>query len=334
METWTVPDAGRPVFLLGVDTEADDQWSLEGRKRLSVANAACLPRLQALCDRLGVRPTFLVTHEMATKQESSDVLKSLLAAGRCEIGAHLHPWSSPPYREDDLAGTYPSQLPDDLLERQMRELTDALASQFGSRPTTYRAGRLGFDGRGLRRLEALGYLVDSSVDPLANEARLGGPRFAGAPVSPYHPDHADVRRPGASPILEVPVTSATLPPLPKAFERIYASLPPRRYRGPLKRLGLRPVWLRPSYSPAGDAIALADRLVARGVPTLNMLFHSSELLPGGSPYHRDATAVERFYETFRRVVDHIIGRLGAAGLTYAEYAASRGGAAPGHPRHG
>jgi hypothetical protein len=65
-----------------------------------------------------------------------------------------------------------------------------------------------------------------------------------------------------------------------------------------------------------------------------MLFHSSELLPGGSPYHRDAAAVERFYATFQRVVDHIIGRLGAAGLTYAEYAASRGGTSAGRPRHG
>jgi hypothetical protein len=323
MEIWIVRSGNRPVFLLGVDTEADDQWSLEGRRRLSVTNAACLPRLQALCDRLGVRPTYVVTHEMATKPESADVLKTLLAGGRCEVGAHLHPWSSPPYREQDLVGTYPNQLPDDLLDRQMREITDAIEEQFGSRPRTYRAGRLGIDGRGLRHLEALGYLVDSSVDPLANEARLGGPRHAGAPVAPYHPDYTNVTRPGASAVLEVPISSATRPGLPKAMERLYAWLPPRRYRGPLKRLGLRPVWLRPSYSPAADAIALADRLVARGVPTLNMLFHSSELLPGASPYHRDAAAVERFYDTFERVVEHIMGSLGAVGMTYAEYARHR-----------
>ena len=59
-----------------------------------------------------------------------------------------------------------------------------------------------------------------------------------------------------------------------------------------------------------------------------MLFHSSELLPGGSPYHRDAAAVERFYDTFSRVVDHIIGRLGAVGMTYAEYAVTRADGRP------
>jgi len=319
------------VFLVGVDTEADDQWSVEGRRRLSVLNADCLPRLQALCDRHGVRPSYLVTHEMATKPESVAVLRSLLAAGRCEIGAHLHPWSSPPYREEDLAaGRYPSQLPDDLLARQLGELTEAIGAHLGVRPRSYRAGRHGFDERSLRQLEALGYGVDTSVDPLFNETRFGGPRFAGAPVAPYHPDPADLRRPGASPILEVPVSSATLPRLPKALEARYASISPRRWRGPLKRLGLRPVWLRPSYSPVPDAIALAEALVSRGVGTLNMLFHSSELLPGASPYHRDQRAVDAFLAAFERIVEHIMGRMGAASMTYTEYAASvaaRGGPA-------
>jgi hypothetical protein len=316
-----VPDV-RPVFLLGVDTEADDQWSVEGRRRLSVRNADCLPRLQALCDRYRVRPSYLVTHEIATTPVSAAVLRDLLATERCEVGAHLHPWSSPPYREEDLVGRYPSQLPDDLLERQLRELTEAIAAHVGVRPTSYRAGRLGFDERSLRHLETLGYGVDTSVDPLFNEIRFGGPTFAGARVMPYHPDPADLRRPGASPILEIPVSSATLPRLPKALEGLYASLSPRRWRGPLKRLGLRPVWLRPSFSPAPDAIALAEGLVARGVPTLNMLFHSSELLPGGSPYHRDQGAVDAFYATFERVVEHIMGRMGATAMTYGEYAAS------------
>lgn len=322
METWIVPD-GRPVFLVGVDTEADDQWSVEGRRRLSVRNADCLPRLQALCDRHGVRPSYLVTHEMATKPGSAAVLRGLLAEGRCEVGAHLHPWSSPPYREEDLvAGRYPSQLPDDLLARQLGELTEAIATDVGVRPTTYRAGRHGIDERSLRLIERLGYGVDTSVDPLFNETRFGGPKFPGAPVAPYHPDPADLRRPGASPILEVPVSSATRPRLPKALEGWYASLPPGRWRGPLKRLGLRPVWLRPSYSPVPDAIALAEALVSRGVGTLNMLFHSSELLPGASPYHRDQRAVDAFLTAFERIVEHICGRMGATSMTFTEYAAS------------
>jgi hypothetical protein len=311
-------ETGSPALLVGVDTEADDQWSVEGRRALSVRNAACLPALQSLCDGFGVRPTYLLTYEMATRGESAAVLRDLARSGRCEIGAHLHPWSSPPFRLEDLAGTYPHNLPEDLLARQLHELTDAIEAHIGVRPTSYRAGRHGFDGRTLPILESLGYTVDTSVDPLFNEARKGGPVFAGAPLGPYHPDYADVRRPGRSTVLEVPVTAATAPWLPKRLERLYAALPPIPYRGALKRLGLRAVWLRPSYSPVADVLAFASRLRAADVPCLNMLFHSSELLPGASPYNPDAASVARFEDDLSRIFEHLTARLGAVGRTYAE----------------
>ena len=165
--------SGRTFFMVGVDTEADDQWTLEGRKRLSVENAKALPRLQALCDAFAVRPSYLVTHEMATREPSRSILRDLFATGRCEIGAHLHPWSSPPYREEDLVGRYPSQLDDSQLEVQLTDLTAAIETSIGVRPVSYRAGRHGFDSRSLRILERLQYRVDTSVDPLFNETRKG-----------------------------------------------------------------------------------------------------------------------------------------------------------------
>jgi len=313
--------ARSPVLLVGIDTEADDQWSEKGRRELRVDNAARLPALQSLFEEFGARPTYLVTHEMATRPESAAVLQGLARSGRCEIGAHLHPWTSPPFRpEDTQAHTYPSNLPRDLLERQLVELTATLEQAFGARPTTYRAGRNGMDGRTLRILEGLEYTVDTSVDPLFNERRKGGPAFAGAPLHPYRPDYDDVRRPGASRILEVPISAATDPPLPKALERLYASLPAIPWRGALKRLGLKPVWLRPSYTPVPDMLAFASRLKERGAPCFNVIFHSSEILPGGSPYTPDAASVERFETALRRLLDHLTARLGAVGRTYAEFA--------------
>jgi hypothetical protein len=268
-----------------------------------------------------VRPTYVVTWEMATRPESASVLRELARSGRCEIGTHLHPWSSPPFRPEDLAAhTYPHNLPGDLLDRQLRELTAVIEEQLGVRPTTYRAGRNGFDGRTLPILERLGYTVDTSVDPLFNERRKGGMIFDGAPIVPYHPDYADVRRPGASKILEIPITSATLPGLPKVLERGYARLRPIPWRGALKRLGLRPVWLRPSYTPLGDMLAFADRLRRAGAPCFNLIFHSSEVLPGGSPYTPDEKSVARFLDDLRRLLAHLTGPLGAQGRTYAEFA--------------
>jgi len=313
--------AKQPAILVGVDTEADDQWSRGGRDRLTVRNAERLPALQALCEEYGVRPTYVVTHEMATREESRGVLRDLAGSGRCEIGAHLHPWSSPPFRTEDLAAhTYPHNLPPELLERQLTELTQTIESEIGVRPTTYRAGRNGFDGRTLPILERLGYTVDTSVDPLFNERRKGGPAFAGAPRHPYHPSYDDVRRPGTSTVLEIPITSATAPGLPKAVEAAYASLPAIPWRGALKRLGVHPVWLRPSYTPRDRMLAFASRLAAEGAPCLNVIFHSSELLPGGSPYTPDAASVERFLADLRALLEHATARLGAVGRTCAEFA--------------
>ena len=49
-------------------------------------------------------------------------------------------------------------------------------------------------------------------------------------------------------------------------------------------------------------------LVARGVPTLNMLFHSSELIPEGSPYNRTKGDVDRFFDRLTAIFDHIMNR--------------------------
>jgi hypothetical protein len=315
--------AGAPAILVGIDTEADDQWSAAGREKNEVRNSERLPALQALFEGFGVRPTYVVTYEMATRDESSAILRELAKGGRCEIGAHLHPWSSPPFRPEDLRShTYPHNLPAELLERQLMELTAVIEERVGVRPTSYRAGRNGFDGKSLPLLERLGYTVDTSVDPLFNERRKGGPAFAGAPLVPYHPDYADVRRPGASKILEVPISAATLPRLPKPLEALYASLPAIPYRGAIKRLGLRPVWLRPSYSPLPDMLAFATRLAAARVPCFNIIFHSSELLPGGSPYTPDEGSVARFQDDLKRLLEHLVSRLGGVGRTYREFAAA------------
>lgn len=312
-----------PAVLVGIDTEADDQWSANGRERNEVRNAERLPELQALFDSFGVRPTYVVTYEMATRDSSTGVLRELFRSGRCEIGTHLHPWSSPPFRPEDLRGhTYPHNLPAELLERQLTELTGVIEERLGVRPTTYRAGRNGFDGRSLKVLERLGYTVDTSVDPLFNEKRKGGMVFAGAPLVPYHPDYADVRRPGRSKILEVPISAATLPALPKPLEALYAALPAIPYRGAIKRLGLRPVWLRPSYTSLDDMLAFASRLAQARVPCFNIIFHSSELLPGGSPYTPDERSVTRFKDDLSHLLEHLVGRLGAVGRTYREFAAA------------
>jgi hypothetical protein len=89
----------------------------------------------------------------------------------------------------------------------------------------------------------------------------------------------------------------------------------------VKRLGLRPVWLRPSYTSLPDMRAFADALAARRAPCFNVIFHSSEILPGGSPYTPDEPSVRRFLDDLERLLEHLGERLGGVGRTYAEFAA-------------
>jgi hypothetical protein len=304
-------------ILLGVDTEADDQWSVSARERLTVENIRELPRLQALCDRYGVRPTYLVTYEMATEDLSRGILRDLASTGRCEIGTHHHPWSTPPVASGHA---YPSNLKPESFREQLRRLTDAVAAVAGERPVSYRAGRNGFAGWQVEILEACGYLVDSSVDPFFNEKRKGGPSFAGAPLVPYFVSREDPRQPGESGLLEVPVTSALDRRWPRWLETAYADVESAyHFRRALRLLGIaRPIWLRPSYSKREDMEKLARRILADGGAPANVIFHSSELLAGASPYNQTAADVERFYAALESLLAFLTGN-GASGATFAEF---------------
>jgi peptidoglycan/xylan/chitin deacetylase (PgdA/CDA1 family) len=304
-------------ILLGVDTEADDQWTAAARKRLTVENVHELPRLQALCDRYNVKPTYLVTYEMAVDEGARNVLRELASTGRAEIAAHHHPWSTPPEVADHL---YPLNLAPEHFREQLHRLTDAVSGITGSRPVSYRAGRNGFAGWQVPILEELGYLVDSSVDPFFNEKRKGGPSFAGAPLAPYFVSPEDPRRAGSSGLLEIPVTSALDRKWPPWLQTAYADVSSAyRFRRALRLLGVaRPIWLRPSYSKASDMRLLARRILEEGRAPANIIFHSSELLPGASPYNRTKEDLERFYRDLESLLSFLVEN-GASGSTFREF---------------
>jgi peptidoglycan/xylan/chitin deacetylase (PgdA/CDA1 family) len=302
--------------LLGVDTEADNQWEAASRETLTVRNIAELPRLQKLCDEYDVRPTYLLTQEVAVDPEAKAILKDLAATGRSEIGTHHHPWTTPPRVNEHL---YPLNLTPDHYRAQLRELTQAVADVTGVRPVSYRAGRNGFAGWQVDILENEGYIVDSSVDPFFNERKKGGPSFAGAPMTPYFVSGEDPRRPGPTKLLELPITSAINRRWPKWLQTAYADFTPAYpFRRALRLARIvRPIWLRPSYSKTEDMLWLAERLVATKAPLANIIFHSSELLAGGSPYNVTEADVESFYASLRTLLEFLAKR-GVEGRTFRE----------------
>jgi len=312
-------------LLAGIDTEGDNQWDAAARANQTFENIYALGRLHELFARYRVRPTYVITHPVACDPRSGEVLRSLLGGGDCEIGAHHHAWETPPCSEEDVRRhPYAAWLPRDQFERQVDALTTAITAAVGVRPVSYRSGRFGFSPDHVPALERAGYLVESSIAPLFYEAHKGGPEFVEAPLRPYFLAYDSATRPGSSNVLEVPVSAALNRRLPKAIQYAYARAPkPYTTKRLLRALGItRMRWLRPSWSSLDDMVALARDLARADEPVLNLLFHSSEAIVGGSPYNRTQAELDGFCDRLERFLRFATHDLGAAPLTFNEFRAT------------
>lgn len=314
--------AAGPALLVAIDTEGDNQWDLEARLHQRFENIYALPRMHEFFARHGVRPTYVVTHPVATDPQSAEVLRAVLAQGDCEIGAHHHAWETPPCTEEDVRRhPYALSLPLNQFDAQLRSLTDAITTAVGTRPISYRSGRFGFSAAHVSSLEQQGYRIDSSVAPLFYEAHKQGPDFVEAPLTPYFLAYDNATRPGTSQVLELPISAALNRRVPAFIAHAYARVPFNYHVKRLLRLSgiARLQWLRPSYSSADDMKALGRRLVDRGAPILNLLFHSSEGIIGGSPYNRTQGELDAFYDRLSQFLTYATQELGATPMTFAEY---------------
>jgi peptidoglycan/xylan/chitin deacetylase (PgdA/CDA1 family) len=309
-------------LLVGIDTEGDNQWDAAARTNQRFENLYALPRLHALFARHGVRPTYVITYPVARDARSAEVLRELKARGDCEIGAHHHAWETPPCTEEDVRRhPYAASLPLGQFEEQLASLTAAIADAVGERPVSYRSGRFGFSATHVAALEQLGYQVESSVAPLFYEGHKQGPDFVEAPLTPYYLAYDDATRPGTSALLEVPVSAALNRAIPRRLQFIYARAPkPYTTKRVLRKLGIAHVrWLRPSYSSLDDMIGLARDLAAAREPVLNLLFHSSEAIVGGSPYNRTDAELQAFFDRLERFFEFATGTLNARPATFIEF---------------
>jgi len=309
-------------LLVGIDTEGDNQWDAAARANQTFENIYALPRLHARFARYGVRPTYFITYPVAVDARSAEVLRGLLARSDCEVGAHHHAWETPPCSAGDVQRhSYASALPRRQFEAQLESLTSAITSAVGHRPVSYRSGRFGFSSDHVSGLERLGYLVESSVAPLFYEAHKGGPDFVGAPLRPYFLSYDSAVDPGTSAVLEVPVSAALNRRLPRMLQHAYARAPrnytTKRVLRALRLLRMR--WLRPSYSSLDDMCRLGQDLARANEPVLNLLFHSSEAIVGGSPYNRTQAELDAFCDRLERFFAYAIRDLGAVPATFAEF---------------
>jgi len=325
------------AFIVSVDTEADNEW---GRAAVpTYASIAVLPKFQSLCDRYGVKPTYLVTYDVAADRTALTILRKFAEHGKCEIGAHMHGWRTPPFYppldSGDCWRPYLYDYPRGMQAEKVLNLTQHLEHTFQAPITSHRAGRWGIDAYGLDLLEANHYIVDSSVTPFRSWVHQqggpggkGGPSFLRAPTRPYRPATNAVERPGQRGILEVPISARVLGLLARVYgRRKLASLlngegfAQRNVRRACRRLGLAElVTLNPAAHQIGSITSLCRQLISEGEPAINTAFHSSELIVGGSPEIRNTADQQRVWQVLDALFALISDYPSLTKQTLSEYA--------------
>lgn len=275
-----------------IDTE-EDNWRPYAQA-YTAENIARLPQLHALFTTYAIRPTYLVTYQVVNDERAAAILARLAASGTCEIGAHCHPWSTPPFAEaPEMRNSMLCNLPAALQEAKIRAVHEAILSRLGVHATSFRSGRWGFSPAVAKTLERLGYVVDSSITAYTDWRKCDGPRYTHMSPMPFRFSSENIYRPCENgPLVQVPATVGFLQKhfgVRNAITNGIARTPLRHLRllGVLDRLRLiNKVWLSPENSTGAQMIALARRMQRNAYPVLNLFFHSSTLTAGLTPFVR------------------------------------------------
>jgi hypothetical protein len=312
--------AGAPQLFVVVDTEEEFDWSAAySRDNVSVTAIDEVGRLQAVLSPYGVKPTYVVDYPVASTASSADRLAGIALSGDCHIGAHLHPWVTPPFVEPLGPRTsYPCNLGLEVEREKIHLLKDAIVNNIGVTPRSFKAGRYGFGRTTAEVLESLEFDIDLSVNPHMDFTDDGGPSFEGfLPVPSFFGSR---RR-----LLELPCTTGFVGTARRAGPWLHraASAPwltPFRTVGLLSRSGLlNKVMLSPEGNSLEEMQTLTDTLYrADGIRTFALTFHSPSLKPGCTSYVQTTAERDAFLTTIGRYCAFFMNTLGGVPTTPAD----------------
>ncbi len=314
-----VPSAWPATLVVVVDTEEEFDWHKPfDPQQTAVRNIAEQGRAQAIFDRCGLKPTYVVDYPVAATPESAKLLGGFAAEGRCDIGAHLHPWVTPPHEGPiDAFHSYPGNLPPALERAKLASLTETISADMGVRPTTYKAGRYGVGAATAGILVELGYHIDCSLVPWTSFTSDGGPDFSAYPDAPFK------IAPG---LIELPLSVGFVGHLRRLGPAVFPVL--NSTTGRALRLGgiaakaglLERLRLSPEGHSLSDMIRQTRAGIAAGKRLFMMTYHSSTLLPGATPYARDVQERDMFLQTIDRFCQFFLSDLGGVAGTLPELA--------------
>ncbi len=327
-----LPTDEPPRLLVVVDTEEEFDWGAPfDRNATTVEAMSHQNRAQRLCADFGIGPTYVVDYPVASQEAGYRPIGDWVADGAATVGAHLHPWVSPPFDEElSPRNSFPGNLPRRLEAEKLARLSEQIERAFGLTPTVYKAGRYGFGGNTASILEQQGFEVDLSANPPYDYRSEGGPDFSGFDADPYW--FGDRRR-----LLGVPSSGSYVGWLGESAHGVYRraaqpGLAWSRLPGVLARIGaVDRLRLSPEGFEAHELRKLTRHLMDRGTRVFTFSYHSPSLMPGCTPYVRSTAELGRFLGRFESYFEFFFGRLNGVPTTPLELKSvleSRGGPTP------
>lgn len=293
------PGFGRR-FLVFVDTEEEFDWSKPlSRDNVAVTAMEGLPEAQRFFLGAGVRCAYMADYPVVDDERAAAILRGFHDSDGCEIGAQLHPWVNPPFAERVTArNSFTGNLPLELQRAKLARLTERIGERIGEPPVLYRAGRYGIGRHSAALLEEAGYRMDASVRALFNYGEQGGPDFTSFETSAFWAG------PGRT-LLELPLTATYVGLLRRFGDRLFPfSGRFRAWRSVLARTGMvKRIALTPEGFPLETALEAIRRLLDDGGNIFSLSYHSPSVVPGHTPYVRDAADLRAFYAWWDGVFD-------------------------------
>ncbi len=291
----------KKYLIITIDTEGDNLWNWKSGDAISTENVLSLPRFQALCDEYGFLPTWLSNYEMLSDSRYVDFISRVVDDGRGELGMHLHAWNTPPYYDLPKvveAAPYLIEYPTGVMEEKIATITELIESRTGIKPLSHRAGRWAMDDRYFSLLKKHNYTVDCSVTPHINwgkcvgQSGCPGPDYSGFQELPY------IDKSG---IVEVPMTTRNN----HSFIFPDSISPKSICKSAYKAFKGSELWLRPSISSLNEMKRLMNIVNKQQCDYVMLMLHSSEMIPGCSPYVNDREKCEKMYNNIRQLFEFL-----------------------------
>lgn len=298
------------LFIITVDTEGDNLWEYKKGGRVKTQNVFYIHRFQELCEKYGFKPVYLSNYEMISSLDFVNYVKPKVQKGLCEVGIHVHAWNNPPLYV--LNGKYNGnpyliEYPIDVMREKFKTTYDLISKYIGKYPVSHRSGRWAMNADYFKILEEFAIKVDCSYTPNVSWDTSEGETISGG--SDYRRVNMNAHMVGE--ILEVPVTI-------RRYKHYMLGGSPRHCARTLLKGGN--IWLRPALCTLNEMKYLAKNVfLEQGNDYLEFMIHSSELMPGGSPYFTTNESIDYLYKVMDSLFNYL-SSLGYKGSTLEEYA--------------